>query len=378
MSDFLAGIISARQIVSGAKTQLSASLNANGSLGAVAGANPSTAVPPGTGTGNVAGSNAPTNEWDFLYNDLATEDNAKWEMGDGNGSVSVVDTNELSTDWDLTLERTEDGWTPVESSYQQETFGFTLEDDKWLAEDYQPRPDEQTWLAEHGDASINIIEGSVGVEGSVLHGEWGSENNKLEVDVLGGSVGADGSVSYNLEDGFVAEGSLNAEVYLVNASYEGSYGPGYVAVEASIGAEAEVSGQIEFDPLGGSVNAGVGAEAFAGGKIEAETGVRGEYGEANVNAGLTYGVGAEFNAEVGLEDGVVSAEFDIGATLGLGVDLGFEVEVDGGAVVGFVGDNAGDAIGFVGDQAGDAIGFVGDVGGGIGNAAESIISYRPW
>jgi len=311
---------------------------------------------------NAAGNPQPDNGW-FHHN--LDDNNATGEWADSKAGLKSS-RQQRADKQSVTLEQAKAGWTPVASQHTESNWGTKTVDERWNVPN-----NEQSWLREHGQASVNIWDGQVGIEGSLLHGEWGSENNKLTVDGFGAGAGADGRFALDLENGFVLGGNANAEVYLVKAEYEGSYGPGYVKAEAFVGAEANVGGNIEFNPLKGDVNANFNAEAFVGGKLEGETGVRGEYGQANVNGSLNYGLGAEFDANVGMDDGVIKAKVDIGATLGIGGDIGFDVELDGGAAVGYVGDKSGAAIDFAGDAAGD-------IAGGIGDKASSIVSYRPW
>ena len=208
--------------------------------------------------------------------------------------------------------------------------------------------DNENWFDEnsHVEANVNLYEHDFEVlthDGAVLEGEWGSENNSLEVNAFGYETGASATLGFN-SDGFNGELAVNAEVYLLSAEYQGSYGPGYLNAEVFVGAEAEAGVEVNFNPMDGTANLGVGAEAFVGGKAEAEAGIEGQYGNLGGNAGVTYGLGAEFNADVGLEDWAVSAEFDIGATLGLGVDLGFEVEFDARETVGDLAGGAQDVV----------------------------------
>ncbi|MGB5436664.1 MAG: hypothetical protein WBM98_12300, partial [Maribacter sp.] len=191
---------------------------------------------------------------------------------------------------------------------------------------------DKNWLQENTyvDANLHIMGGDIEAmqhEGSVWGDDWGSENNHLEMDVLGYETGGSATLGLD-ENGLNAEVTANAEVYLFNAEYEGSYGPAYTEAQIFVGAEAEVSAGLNFNPMEGDLSASAGGEAFAGGKLEAEGGLRGDNGTLAGNAGITYGIGGELSGDVGFDDWTLAAEFDVGATLGVGVDLGFEVELD--------------------------------------------------
>jgi len=220
-----------------------------------------------------------------------------------------------------------DDWNQTGVHYEEQRWGETTFD---VERDNEPNEPEKSWLNTHASAQANLWENDLEAlehEGSVYSDSWGSDGNKLEVSALGYETDADASLSIG-RDGVQAELSANAEAYALKAEYEGTYGPGYLNAEAAVLAEANVTADINFNPLNGDASITAGGEAFAGGKFEAATGLQGDNGKVEANAGVTYGIGIEAKADVGLEDGKVKAEVDLGATLGLGVDVGFEVEVD--------------------------------------------------
>lgn len=214
--------------------------------------------------------------------------------------------------------------------------GVSYEEKKWDEETYsiergnEPSEPEKSWIDEHTDAKAKVWDTEIEAlnhEGSVHGNEWENEHHKAGYDVLGYETNGEASVSIG-RDGVEAEASASAEVYVFKAEYEATYGPGYTRAETSVGADAEVTAAVNFNPTNGDASVTVGGEAFAGGKVEVATGVEGQYGKAEANAGVTYGIGGEAKADVGIEDGKIKAEIDLAATVGLGFDVGFEVEID--------------------------------------------------
>jgi hypothetical protein len=190
------------------------------------------------------------------------------------------------------------------------------------------------------EASLTSMQGSGGyctqdgvysAEGSMA---WGQAARSGEV-----------SVSGNLRDGFTAEASGEAGLYLVNAEGKltASTDLGTTTGEASAEVGATVSGNAEvtFDPQGGDVAATVGLDGFAGARVGAE--VSHTAGPLGASAGIEgfAGIGAELEVDFGLKDGTISAQFDVGAALLLGGSLEFGVSVDATAIGNSVVENVG-------------------------------------
>ena len=212
------------------------------------------------------------------------------------------------------------------------TYNETRDGESVLSMDIrrEEREPDKGWLDENLSASGHVFGGDIDAmshEGSVAGASFQNEHHQLDANVLGYETGGSATLGIG-RDGINGQFSANAEAYLLNAEYEGNYGP--VSAEAQVFAGAEASANVEanFNPLNGDANVDVGVDAFAGAKAEVEGGLEGQYGGASGNAGVTYGIGFEAGVDAGFEDGVVSAEVDLGATLGLGFDVGFEIEVD--------------------------------------------------
>ncbi len=279
--------------------------------------------------------------WGQNNNNSSAQDRGIWDKFREDGEIQQREAKSTRS-W----ERADDQWKQTGYAMERKDWNETTASIE--VKDNKPIEDNKTWLDENKyvDASANIAETEIEAlqhKDSVVGGAWGNEHHQLEVDALGYETGGDAAISFD-KDGLNARASANAEVYLLRAEYEATYGPGYAKAEAFVGGEANIDAEINFNPMNGEVNAGVGGEAFVGGKLEAETGLESDHGKVGVNGGVSYGIGAEFNADVGIKDGKVQAEFDVGATLGLGVDLGFEVEVDAGQIASDVTSNVTDGV----------------------------------
>ncbi len=292
-----------------------------------------------------------------------------------NSSYSYKSTYRMDEDAKNPLDR--DHWRQTGVAYEEKQNGesvFSVERSE------EPKESEKPWLDTHLNTNAQLVGGNIDAishKESLIGVTLENEHHKLEVDAVGYETGGDAAISFG-KDGINAQLSANAEVYLLRAEYEATYGPAYARAEAFVGAEAKADAELNFNPMNGDVNVGVGAEAFAGGKVEVSGGIQGDNGKLGGNAGVTYGIGGELNADVGIKDGKVQAEFDIGATLGLGVDLGFEVEVDAGKIASDVTSNVADG---VSDAAGKGVDVAKDLAGGAGDVAKELtgrIPKMPW
>ena len=153
---------------------------------------------------------------------------------------------------------------------------------------------------------------------------------------FGGSIGsleqnASGKIIF--EDGTLqAKGEMGAGAYLAKGTYDAEMAGVGIAALGFVGAEANASGAIAFDPKKGEIGAKAEVDAFAGGKLEGSVTAKGDIagieGEVKAKGGISYGVGVSGKAEVGFSQGHIRGEFQVGATLGLGAEFGISADLD--------------------------------------------------
>jgi hypothetical protein len=185
-----------------------------------------------------------------------------------------------------------------------------------------------------GEVGVAAAEGSVNIGGVEMSGSALSAS--AEGQITADLSFTDGTASINAEFGASAnliEGSVSTNVAGVD-----------LAAEGMVGASAEATGSIEFDPLNGSLGASGEVGGFAGAQVEGSAGMTGDYGTAEVGGSLRAGIGAEASGDIGFDDGKFSLSGNVGATLGIGGSVSFDVEVDVYEVGGDIVDAGSDLI----------------------------------
>lgn len=146
------------------------------------------------------------------------------------------------------------------------------------------------------------------------------------------AVGAEGAAGYWVgisSDGAEVGGSANFEAYLVQGEYSLDTEYLDIGAQIAVGAEAEASAAVEFQPFEGDIRVEAGGELGA----SVSAGVEGQLGTDDLNvsgsAGAGIGAGVEGNFEAGFDNWTFSFDSGLGVYLGVGVefDVGFEVDV---------------------------------------------------
>lgn len=272
----------------------------------------------------------------------------------------------------------------------------------------------------NGEGVLMYTDGTV-FTGPVESYDLTNPNGSGYADFLG--AGAEGSAGIMVTpDGQIvgmAEGS--AEAYLLDVSYNGSYGPldvygnayvgasaegyagfvvdpsslslyaeagGYAQVGAEVSAgasldlgllgEAYVDGYAQagasvgghvnatLDLLNGSVHASGAFDAMAGASAGFEAGVNTPLGSATVGGEVYAGAGVSGHFDAGFQDGVFTLDTGVAAALGIGAGLNLGFSLDVGNIV----DNVGDGISNIGDGISDIMS--GNVGAGINSTLDAV------
>jgi hypothetical protein len=169
---------------------------------------------------------------------------------------------------------------------------------------------------EHQSASWAVAEGT-------MTGNLGT----LHTSAFSAELEAGASYSFD-KDGMKVKADFEAGFYAVKAEANAEIAGVDIAAEGYIGANAEGSAAMTFNPLTGEAGVNAELDFFAGGRVEAE--ISKDLGAVDIGAqgSLSYGIGATFEADIGITENVFRADVDIGATLGLGGEIGFTVELD--------------------------------------------------
>lgn len=121
-------------------------------------------------------------------------------------------------------------------------------------------------------------------------------------------------------------------IYATKGTYSAELAGVGIAAVGFIGAEANASGAIAFDPKKGEIGAKGEFDAFAGGKVEGSVSRKGEVagieGEVKAKGAISYGVGISGKADIGFSQGHIRSDIQFGAALGLGAEFGVSVDLN--------------------------------------------------
>jgi hypothetical protein len=172
----------------------------------------------------------------------------------------------------------------------------------------------------------------VGVQGSTGASAWSKTFSNSHAYFTASALGAEASGQAGVgitADGITAQASGSAGAYLVDAKAGVHGGPLTASGEASVGAGANGTAQVAFNPVKGDVGVNGGGGAFAGAQAN-ETGSVGADGTSvSETAGVGAGVGVDAKLDVGMNKGDIGVNFDLGGYLGVGAnaDVSFNVNV---------------------------------------------------
>jgi hypothetical protein len=213
----------------------------------------------------------------------------------------------------------------------------------------QPGPEATLVDGVKDNVKLNLAQGDVGVDASLVSKEGGNGNVQYQLSALEAEAKADYSVDVDAHGNLAASAGASTAVYAgyaagrVQAGNDtakiGADGKAYVGAEV----EAKASGSIGPDGAKGHL----GAEAFAGGRVQVNASGTVAGVTATAGAEISYGIGAHAHVDAEFSATNVGVAVDIGATLGVGAGVKFDVGVrpqDVVANVGNVGENVGDAV----------------------------------